>query len=170
MVVLCTTFFSLFNFKQNFLVGEKNLPGSGSRSGSGSGLRFLAGSGSGSGFNEYGSETLKNIKGKLYVLDPDLDWYLSIRIRIRLLYYESGYEPLVTTCVSQAESASTVGFNNNNLYLHSSLDLNAWLKAVKGSIAEPPVPYWIIKFSSLGKYQYNNFSLGHLHIFLYIFV
>ena len=35
-------------FQANFLVGEKNLPGSGS------GSRFLAGS----GFNEYGSETL----------------------------------------------------------------------------------------------------------------
>ena len=52
-MVLWTTFFSL-QFQANFLVGEKNLPGSGS--GSGSGLRFLAGSGS--GFNEYGSETL----------------------------------------------------------------------------------------------------------------
>ena len=40
-------FFSL-QFQANFLVGEKNLPGSGSR------LRFLAGS----GFNEYRSETL----------------------------------------------------------------------------------------------------------------
>ena len=36
-----------FQFQANFLVGEKNLPGSG--------LRFLAGS----GFNEYGSETLE---------------------------------------------------------------------------------------------------------------
>ena len=44
-MVLWTTFFSL-QFQANFLVGEKNLPGSG--------LRFLAGS----GFNEYGSETL----------------------------------------------------------------------------------------------------------------
>ena len=39
--------FSL-QFQANFLVGEKNLPGSG--------LRFLAGS----GFNENGSETLHN--------------------------------------------------------------------------------------------------------------
>ena len=48
-MVLWTTFFSL-QFQANFLVGEKNLPGSGS----GSGLRFLAGS----GFNEYRSKTL----------------------------------------------------------------------------------------------------------------
>ena len=55
-MVLWTTFFFL-QFQANFLVGEKNLPGSGS----GSGSRFLAGSGY--GFNEYGSETLaKTIK------------------------------------------------------------------------------------------------------------
>ena len=46
-MVLWTTFFSL-QLQANFLVGEKNLLGSGS------GLRFLAGS----GFNQYGSETL----------------------------------------------------------------------------------------------------------------
>ena len=40
----------------NFLVGEKNLPGSGS------GLRFLAVFGS--GFNEYGSETLASTVSK----------------------------------------------------------------------------------------------------------
>ena len=115
-----------------------------------------------------------------------------IRIWIGISPYESGYDFYISIPdtnhwlqhvfpkPSQLRLSASI-ITIYIIYLHSSLDLNAWLKAVKGSIAEPPVPfwrrrlqlliqnYWIIKFSSLGKYQYNNFR-SSTHFFVHICV